>query len=126
MFEGLIDNIESTIANKIYRVQFTNRRPIQPKIDISKAIAQKQEVNDDLAQAMSSSAPQKAEQAKVVSKTTKGSVSDLASVLGNAKTGAKTNQATAKVKIKRNEPCPCGSGKKYKKCGLIDAPEHRG
>jgi len=29
-------------------------------------------------------------------------------------------------KIGRNDPCPCGSGKKYKKCGLINAPEHKG
>ena len=28
--------------------------------------------------------------------------------------------------IGRNDPCPCGSGKKYKKCGLINAPEHKG
>jgi len=27
--------------------------------------------------------------------------------------------------IGRNDPCPCGSGLKYKKCGLINAPEHR-
>ena len=27
-------------------------------------------------------------------------------------------------KIGRNDPCPCGSGKKYKQCGLINAPEH--
>lgn len=27
-------------------------------------------------------------------------------------------------KVGRNDPCPCGSGLKYKKCGLIDAPEH--
>jgi len=26
----------------------------------------------------------------------------------------------------RNDPCPCGSGLKYKKCGLINAPQHRG
>lgn len=26
----------------------------------------------------------------------------------------------------RNDPCPCGSGKKYKKCGMINAPEHKG
>lgn len=25
----------------------------------------------------------------------------------------------------RNDPCPCGSGLKYKKCGLINAPEHK-
>ncbi|MEX0650031.1 MAG: preprotein translocase subunit SecA [Candidatus Andersenbacteria bacterium] len=28
--------------------------------------------------------------------------------------------------VGRNDPCPCGSGKKYKKCGLINASEHRG
>ncbi|MGD0976815.1 MAG: preprotein translocase subunit SecA [Minisyncoccia bacterium] len=25
----------------------------------------------------------------------------------------------------RNDPCPCGSGRKWKKCGLINAPYHR-
>jgi preprotein translocase subunit SecA len=28
-------------------------------------------------------------------------------------------------KLGRNDPCPCGSGKKYKKCGLINALEHK-
>ncbi|HZY64440.1 MAG: preprotein translocase subunit SecA [Actinomycetota bacterium] len=28
-------------------------------------------------------------------------------------------------KVGRNDPCPCGSGKKYKKCGLMDTPEHQ-
>jgi preprotein translocase subunit SecA len=27
--------------------------------------------------------------------------------------------------IGRNDPCYCGSGKKYKKCGLINSPEHQ-
>ena len=27
--------------------------------------------------------------------------------------------------VGRNDPCPCGSGLKYKRCGLINAPEHR-
>ena len=31
----------------------------------------------------------------------------------------------AKEKIGRNDPCPCGSGKKYKNCGLANAPEHK-
>lgn len=26
--------------------------------------------------------------------------------------------------IGRNDPCPCGSGKKYKKCGLLNTSEH--
>ncbi|MFZ2523297.1 MAG: SEC-C metal-binding domain-containing protein, partial [Minisyncoccia bacterium] len=28
-------------------------------------------------------------------------------------------------KIGRNDPCPCGSGRKYKSCGLIDSDEHK-
>lgn len=43
-----------------------------------------------------------------------------------------TNEAPAKIAVPelkkdligRNDPCPCGSGKKYKKCGAINAPEH--
>ncbi|MDR3582353.1 MAG: preprotein translocase subunit SecA [Candidatus Pacebacteria bacterium] len=27
--------------------------------------------------------------------------------------------------IGRNDPCPCGSGKKWKKCGLVNTEEHR-
>jgi preprotein translocase subunit SecA len=27
--------------------------------------------------------------------------------------------------IGRNDPCPCGSGKKYKKCGLLNTVEHQ-
>jgi preprotein translocase subunit SecA len=28
-------------------------------------------------------------------------------------------------KINRNDPCPCGSGKKYKKCGYLNKEEHQ-
>jgi preprotein translocase subunit SecA len=28
-------------------------------------------------------------------------------------------------KVGRNDPCPCGSGKKYKSCGLINSEEHQ-
>lgn len=27
--------------------------------------------------------------------------------------------------LSRNDPCPCGSGLKYKKCGLINSPRHK-
>ncbi len=30
-----------------------------------------------------------------------------------------------KLEIGRNDPCPCGSGKKYKKCGLLNTEEHQ-
>ncbi|MBC5787460.1 MULTISPECIES: preprotein translocase subunit SecA [Clostridiaceae] len=35
---------------------------------------------------------------------------------GGSDTGAVSNQPVRKTKVGRNDPCPCGSGKKYKKC----------
>ncbi len=39
---------------------------------------------------------------------------------GDAKTERRTEE-----KIGRNDPCPCGSGKKYKQCGFIETEEHK-
>jgi preprotein translocase subunit SecA len=44
---------------------------------------------------------------------------------GEVEKAAPVRGATSESKIGRNDPCPCGSGLKYKKCGLINAPEHR-
>lgn len=43
----------------------------------------------------------------------------------SAAKGAPSPLRKQAYKIGRNDPCPCGSGLKYKKCGLINAPEHR-
>ncbi len=39
--------------------------------------------------------------------------------------GAKIKVANKYAEIGRNDLCPCGSGLKYKKCGLIKSPKHR-
>jgi preprotein translocase subunit SecA len=39
---------------------------------------------------------------------------------------SKPKKKTDGDKIGRNDPCPCGSGLKYKKCGMINASEHKG
>lgn len=33
--------------------------------------------------------------------------------------------ASSKPEVGRNDPCPCGSGKKFKKCGMINTEEHQ-
>ncbi len=124
MFEDLIQNIESTITNKIFRVQFTSNRPIPIRSILENAVETKQEVASNLSSVVSSS--KRAEQKP---SNVKGSLGDFAAAMGSVANSGSTNQrantATAASKIKRNDPCPCGSGKKYKKCGLINAPEHR-
>jgi hypothetical protein len=43
-------------------------------------------------------------------------------VLQEQPTATTTSAGTAKAKPGRNDPCPCGSGKKYKRCHLVPAP----
>lgn len=42
-----------------------------------------------------------------------------------ANPGDESLAASPSKKIGRNDPCPCGSGLKWKKCGLIGSPQHK-
>jgi hypothetical protein len=42
--------------------------------------------------------------------------------LAAASRSAAEDRLTRGLRVGRNEPCPCGSGKKYKRCCLSDAP----
>ena len=118
MFEGLITNVESTIASRIFRIQVMDRPMSVMPTEIR---LEKPDVNQPLEQSATQPQPRAAAPAKI-----KGSVSDLAQALAQAQTGAKANPGSEQVKIGRNALCPCDSGLKYKKCGLINAPEHKG
>ena len=56
-------------------------------------------------------------------------VHESVSLITGEQESANVGQISAPVssgpKVGRNDPCPCGSGKKYKHCGLINAPEHK-
>ena len=45
----------------------------------------------------------------------------------NTESVADTSRPTVseKAEVGRNDPCPCGSGKKYKKCGFLNTEEHQ-
>jgi uncharacterized protein YecA (UPF0149 family) len=42
-----------------------------------------------------------------------------------ARSTTSRQQPVSNQKIGRNDPCPCGSGLKYKKCGLINSKTHQ-
>ena len=44
---------------------------------------------------------------------------------GGEDSDSKPVKKTADEEIGRNDPCPCGSGKKYKKCGYLNTEEHQ-
>ncbi len=128
LFDDLIQMIESTIANRIFRVQV--RPPQTSSIDLSRAQTIKEDVNESLTKEVADAAVPGNMPTGVTSRqtptSTQGSLTDLAAALKTAKGGSKPTPGNKHAKIGRHDPCPCGSGLKYKKCGLINAPEHRG
>ncbi|MEO8580983.1 MAG: preprotein translocase subunit SecA [Patescibacteria group bacterium] len=117
MFDTLINRIESEVAKRVFRVQVN--QPMQPAINISNTREQKDE--SDLLKTV-----QQEQKGIAVPKSRSGNLSDLAQAMNKATAVAKPTPGVAQAKIGRNDPCPCGSGKKWKKCGMVNAPSHRG
>lgn len=63
---------------------------------------------------------------KITTNVDKSDNTGLVSSSGSTSTKGKTKPQKTGARIGRNDLCPCGSGLKYKKCGLIGAPQHRG
>jgi len=115
MFEALMNRIDDSVVKRIYRIQAVAQEQPSPA---QQAVEIKQEV-------FSGSIAEEAQQAKQMNETpssTKGTLNDFASALGKAAVPAQRVQpGVAHAKIGRNDPCPCGSGKKYKKCHGVNA-----
>ncbi len=122
MFEGLINTIQSAVAHRIFKVQ-----PAQHKASITQQLLdqaryQKDDVNEPIAKEI---ADAQIPTAAMAPKSTSGSVADLASALRGAGSVSNPTRGNQKAKLGRNQLCPCGSGLKYKDCGLIHSPRHK-
>lgn len=137
MFESLISTVEGTIAARIFRVQpMTTQRPTMPQAVNLQAPS---EATPSLGQAVEVERRQVA--APNPRSSSKGSASDLAAALSKmGSSGMSSGTSSSSIgagpssvaknndkyaKVGRNDLCPCGSGLKYKKCGLVGAKEHR-
>jgi preprotein translocase subunit SecA len=109
LFVGLMDNVRTTYLSTIFKVTPVVQAP-----------------QDELAakQLVYQGASDQVEQFASL----KGSGASVSAAAASAQASEKSKQAPIvnHDKIGRNDPCPCGSGKKYKKCGMIQAPSHRG
>lgn len=109
MFEQLMTGIDREIGHRIFKVhvhlapnatkqQATDNKPASPA-------GRQQKTELPITETVISKAAKQMQ--------TNAQAADKTPVKNDNKTG-------------RNDPCPCGSGLKYKKCGLINAPEHKG
>jgi len=115
MFESLIQRIESEVAKRIFRVNIA-----QPRSSIPTVTIQQKDETDPLDNL------EKTSQKKALPTSTTGSLSDLAQAMQGATATKRPEPGSAVMKIGRNDLCPCGSGKKWKKCGMVNAPWHKG
>lgn len=111
IFDKFVNNINSQFARRILKIKAVSKpRAVEKK---------KMETNTD----------------EIDDISTGDREMQTEKVLGNLRQAAEKNLQTNspdskkpkvnKHLIGRNDPCPCGSGLKYKKCGLINSPKHR-
>ncbi len=148
MFEKLLANIDYEIVHRIFKVQVRREPEVErleeQGIEVHPEATLKAEANQQIDQsAMPTRSPaQQADAGKDPSEMTDEELEAEIARLEAAQSGVPapgnpqlstsnpysslSRKPVTVTKIGRNDPCPCGSGLKYKRCGLIDAPQHKG
>lgn len=120
MFETLINSTSTEVTHRVFRVQFTNMP--QTTIPLNIIETKKAETSEVVVEGKN---------APTARRQTQGDFASALAATANKSSRPDRHLAVQKVesgapKVGRNDSCPCGSGLKYKKCGLINAPEHKG
>ncbi len=118
MFEKLLSDINYDVSRRLLHIEVTQNIPQAQSIDESKMqLSSASAVNAFAAQSDSHAGHDHIHDDS----------HDGHDHSGHTHTHTHVEQSVPaqSTKIGRNDPCPCGSGLKWKKCGLINAPEHK-
>ena len=120
MFREMMDRIQANTVTKLFRVQIQREEEQVPQLhDKQRQMAEHGVANksDDEAVEQDSSERQTAAQRKRAARGGRAAQGPQAARGGGDGDGAKAEPVRRdRPKVGRNDPCPCGSGKKYKKC----------
>ena len=111
MFEELIESIRITIAGRVFKVRVQINpapQPVQRNIHMN---AHHQE-----AQSLSQAAATESSQQAKRTMNAYSSQQAANRVMASGRQGDSVTVRRTMAKVGRNDPCPCGSGKKYKQC----------
>lgn len=116
MFRSLLSTIESQVARTIFRVALAQQPQARPAA-VQAAARQDGRAAPSAKQA-GRPVPRPAVAQPGAASAVKAAqvISGRPSVLAAATRGHGMDISVARQKVGRNDPCPCGSGKKYKKC----------
>jgi preprotein translocase subunit SecA len=114
MFEQLVTGIDDEIAHRIYRMPIQvpshTHDPETGQIIMNMPVS---EISEDTKKVQSGRGAKMQRKERVDGRV------DV------KKLGRLAEQDDRPANLGRNDPCPCGSGLKYKKCGLINASQHK-
>jgi preprotein translocase subunit SecA len=116
LFTAMMDRIEDETVRYLYFLQVTHNAPVLPFPEEEDEAAEEEEqpqpdANEQQRQAAKASME---DFTRNIQRKKDKELQDLQFVGGDGTSGPKT--VSAGQKVGRNDPCPCGSGKKYKKC----------
>ncbi len=104
-FDDMIDEIRLQIASRVFkvRIQIRQEEPQQPKSVMQGGQAQHSEAQSMGEQVRGAQMARNAQQ-------------QASRTMAGASSGKPMQYVRTTPKVGRNDPCPCGSGKKYKNC----------
>jgi preprotein translocase subunit SecA len=119
LFSAMMDRIEDETVRYLYFLQVTQNAPVMPFNEDGEEVGSSEEEAAAAAAAAAAEAQRQAAKSTMEDFTRniqrkKDKELQALQLGGDDSGGPKT--VSAGQKVGRNDPCPCGSGKKYKKC----------
>ncbi len=112
MFREMMDRVQANTVKKLFQVQMQRQEEQVPQVHDKQRRMEEHGVADK-------SDPETDAQAKAEAEQQRGKGRAIGPAAAQARAEAEAKGETVRrdrPKVGRNDPCPCGSGKKYKKC----------
>ncbi|MEK7580916.1 MAG: preprotein translocase subunit SecA [Patescibacteria group bacterium] len=135
LFEKLVATIDYEIVHRIFKVQINQEPAVesiekqgvevhaQPTLTDAETVSEPQTTPQIVEKDPNEMSDEELEQE--IARLEALKKSGASDQMPNNPFSTTTNKPLRVEKIGRNDPCPCGSGLKWKKCGLINAPGHK-
>jgi len=129
LFQDMMDRIEDETVRYLYFLRFEQNAPALPftmddeyeEEEVSeeqKRIEQSKAAEEDQRRAAQSAVQ---DMTRNIQRQHEKELKDLQFLGTNGSSTASKTVSNGAPKVGRNDPCPCGSGKKYKKCHGVNA-----
>jgi preprotein translocase subunit SecA len=116
LFESLIDRIDDELARRIFRIGVAQAPRPEVPLDLATTNVDPTDSTGLIDKSREKLEGIKEEPAFVEASVGRPAFAQSSSGNPISSTASGGNQPSSKKKIGRNDTCPCGSGKKYKKC----------